>query len=81
MLPVAPTLRITSADMTGPDEMTLALLRRGGTDLPSAVHRRRGHGELDQHRTEIDATRDLVAVAVSAPSTEEKRFYRVIVVE
>jgi hypothetical protein len=30
---------------------------------------------------EINATRDLVAVAVCAPSAVEKRFYRVAVVE
>lgn len=77
----APTLRITSADMTGPDEMTLAWPAVVG--LTYQVQYTADVGTVNWINTgpEIDATRDLVAVAVSAPSTEEKRFYRVIVVE
>lgn len=77
----APTLRITSADMTGPDEITLGWPAVVG--LTYQVQYTADVGIVNWINTgpEISATREVVAVAVSAPSTEEKGFYRVIVVE
>lgn len=77
----APTLRITSADMIGPDEMTLAWPAVVG--LTYQVQFTADVGIVNWINTgpEVSATSEVVAVAVSAPSTEEKRFYRVIAAE
>lgn len=77
----APALEIVSAEMTGPNEITLAWPAVVGRTYQ--VQYTADMGTVDWINTgpEINATRDLVAVAVSAPSAERKRFYRVMVVE
>lgn len=77
----APTLEIVSVDMTGPDEITLAWPAVVGRTYQ--VQYTADMGDVNWIKTgpEINATRDLVAVAVSAPSAVEKRFYRVKLVE
>ncbi len=77
----APPLEILSADMTGPDEITLAWPAVVGRTYQVQYTADMGAVNWINTGPQTNATRDLVAVAVSAPSAERKRFYRVMLLE
>ncbi|MDP2897070.1 MAG: S8 family serine peptidase [bacterium] len=77
----APTLEIVSLDMTGPEEITLAFAAVVGRTYQVQYTADMGNVNWVNTGPEISATRDLVAAAVSAPSPEQKRFYRVMLLE
>ena len=72
-----PALEIVGLDMTGPEEITLAFAAVVGRTYQVQYTADMGDVNWINTGPEINATRDLVAVAVSAPSAEHKRFYRV----
>jgi len=77
----APALEIVSVDITGPDEITLAWPAVVGRTYQVQYTADMGAVNWINTGPEVNATRELVAVAVSAPSAVEKRFYRVMLVE
>ncbi len=77
----APALEIVSVDMTGPEEITLAFPAVVGRTYQVQYTADMGAVNWINTGPEINATRDLVALAVSAPSTEQKRFYRIAALE